>query len=535
MIKKHTDLIFSLDKKSSDENKAEAMQLITRILPKQALLFGKIISFSFNSNSVQMAVSIHYGKSFRVVDAHKEYYIQATGSSVSVEDFQEQCVSEFVQKHQGYFTKVLLTLTGESTLYRTLILPDLKASDLATAVHFEVKKNIPFQIEDSIYDYRVIQKFKDGENNRVKISLHAATKEDISKQLAPFQKQNIKIDKILHAHDTIGQLLGLLKNYNKDDNYTLINIGKEITEISFYRGRTLEFARSSAISTEMLGTKGDPTKLEYFAESVANEIQNSLDFYAGQMNTNSSNNILLYGDFAYSDDFISILNTKIDTKLVRFPVDNLNISYAEEHELESFPVCLPVFATSVNHSHLPDLLPTEMKHLRKINLTNKYLRTAAAIIAITLSVSWVYMNSSIESLQTNSQTLEKQITIFKESDAYHTYKIIKQEIAFDKQYMNLSKEAPSYMHLNLKELSRITPDNVKLFHLDYNPINEGQNYFIQGIVSSDNIPPEISLAEFIENLSASQFYEDVQIVRHVKKKNKSFFEIEFLIKMKGIV
>ena len=534
MINKIKNFI-TLNKSSSKSKQTEGDFLVTRVIPKKEFLFGKVLSFSFDNHSVQMAASFHYGRSFRIIDVHKEYFIPDPKTSQTIEDFYEQSIKLFIDQYNSRFAKIFVTLTGESTLYRTFLLPYLKHKELATAVQFEVKKVIPFPIEESIYDFRVIQQIEDLESSRVKVSLHATTKENIHKLLTPFQKHNIKVDKILHSHDTIGQLLGLLKDFDVNQNYILINIGKKITEVSFYHGRTLEFSRSNILSTDMLGNSSDTTKLEYFAESIANEIQNSLDFYSGQLSSTSNNNILLYGDFAYSDEFINSLNTKLEINLVRFPVDKLKITYSKEDAVESFPVCLPVFATSVNYSKLPDLLPTPLKLERTAHRINNYLKTAAAICVVTLSSSWMYMNSTIHTLKKNNNSLDSQISIFKESDAYHTYKIMKKEIAYDKSYINLAKEAPSYMYLNLKELSRITPDNIKLFHLDFNPKNEDKNYFIQGTVTSNDIPPEIALAEYIENLSSSPFYEDIQIVRHVKKKNKANFEIEFLIKMKGIV
>ncbi len=535
MLNKIKNIFSKNDEQFSKENKTHEEYSITGVAPRQTLLFGKVLSFSIDNHSIQMAASFHYGRSFRIIDVYKEYFIQDEENICKIEDFHEQHIQEFTKKHQSWFTKIFITITGVSTLYRTFLLPQLKQKDLSSAVQFEVKKVIPFPIEESVYDFRIIQKIEDLESNRVKVSLHAATKSNIQKQLASFQKLNIKIDKILHSQDTIGQLLGLLKDFDHKKSYILINIGRKVTEISFYHGKTLEFSRSSELSTDMLGTSGGTTKLEYFAEAIANEIQNSLDFYSGQLNSSSNNSIMLYGDFAYSDEFIFLLNEKLDIDLARFPIDNLKIAYNKDHDIESFPVCLPVFATSVNYSKLPDLLPIPLKQERKSQKLNLYLKTAAAIVLISLSSSWFYTSTTIGTMLTNQTSLKKQVQIFEESDAFHTYKLIKQEIAYDRLYIDLAKEAPSYMHLNLKELSHLTPAKIKLFHLDYNPKEDAQNYFIQGIVRSTDIPPEITLAEFIENLSASQFYEDVQIIRHVKKKNKSTFEIEFLIKMKGIV
>ena len=64
---------------------------------------------------------------------------------------------------------------------------------------------------------------------------------------------------------------------------------------------------------------------------------------------------------------------------------------------------------------------------------------------------------------------------------------------------------------------------------------DGRNLTLQGLVISDNIPPEVILAEYAETLASSPFYDDVSVVRHIKKSEDDKFIIEFAINLKGII
>ncbi len=57
---------------------------------------------------------------------------------------------------------------------------------------------------------------------------------------------------------------------------------------------------------------------EYFAESLASEIQNSLDYYSGQFASRFGSQLYIYGDLAYSDDLIELLDNRFELEFRAF-------------------------------------------------------------------------------------------------------------------------------------------------------------------------------------------------------------------------
>ena len=62
-----------------------------------------------------------------------------------------------------------------------------------------------------------------------------------------------------------------------------------------------------------------------------------------------------------------------------------------------------------------------------------------------------------------------------------------------------------------------------------------ENLRIQGIAGSGQVPPELAVAEFIERLNTSGFFEDVKVERHVKRRIDGEAQIDFQLVMRGIL
>ncbi|UCC44860.1 MAG: pilus assembly protein PilM [Candidatus Zixiibacteriota bacterium] len=523
-------------KPGADTEPARPSFSIHKIHPRQNHYLGTILSFSIDENSIQMAATRHLGKLRRILDIKKEYFPKERSSRRARQELLRNEISGFIDKHGGYGSKIALAVSGRETTFRTFLMPHLKRKELDTAIQFEVKKQIPFPIEDCIYGYRPIYRITKGGTTQYKIALHAATKRFIQEQMEPFEALGLKVSYVYHAQDVIGQFLRHLPNFDDDKNYTLLNIGLKSTEISFYKGATLEFSHATPVSSAMLGIHPEQTKYEFFAELIANEIQTSLDYYAGQYSVTAQEKIYVYGDLAYSDELLDLLNDRSGIELETMAVQRLgHLSSTNEAQTDDYPVCLAVLAGSTCQSSLPSLLPRERLAAQVEAKYSLYGRLAVAMLIVVLTLSWAMMRANLYSSEKALVELERQVNEFRNSEAYHTYNLIKREIAREQTYLEMTRQTPSYLALNLKELSHLAPSEVKLLYLDYNPELPAKNFYLHGLVRSKEIPPEVILAEFVEYLSASAFYDDVRIIRHNKKFIDELFEIDFQIQMRGVV
>ena len=243
----------------------------------------------------------------------------------------------------------------------------------------------------------------------------------------------------------------------------------------------------------------------------------------------------MYGELAYSDELIEHLQRKTGFAFTRFPLEQIPLLSKQPEEIINKSLyCLPVLAAATCRTNLPNLLPAKNKEaiaVRKIDIIGKL---AIALILISLMTSWSFLNQSINTKRGIEAGLIRQVEEFRSSDAYHQYNQLKTTVATARSYMSKIKEEPSYLSLNLKELSKLTPKQIRIARYNLNQI-DASNLSIHGEVSSKEIPPEVILAEYVENLNASPFYDNVNIRRHVKRKVKKDFVINFEIEMQGVL
>ena len=146
-------------------------------------------------------------------------------------------------------------------------MPALSKKELKAAIKFERKNQVPFPDENCIHDYKIYSKISIGENKKYKISLVASTYNNILNQIKRFTfgGKNINLWKIYHAQDSIGLMLRHLKGFTPDKNYTLLNIFKGHTEVTFYKGSQIQFIHSSEVTSAVQGGVTDKTKFEFWA------------------------------------------------------------------------------------------------------------------------------------------------------------------------------------------------------------------------------------------------------------------------------
>ena len=506
------------------------------ITPKRSRFNGRCLAFSIDQSSIQMAAVRHLFNYRKIIDIRKVYIPTIDTDENTKREFINQEILSFLDEHATRKSRVIISLSGNETSFRTFLIPQMKKSELDSAIKFEVKQQIPFPVEDCIYDYQPIYKIADDKRIKLKIALHAATKKYINANLSYFKDHEINVSSIVHSHSTVGQLLRYLPNFNDNISYTLLNIGRDSSEISFYRGASLEFFHVSNNGTSMLGQTSSSTQMEYLAETLASEINTSLDFYSGQYHSQSHSKIFVHGDLCYCDEIIELLISKVGTEFERFPIEKLSfLKNQESSDLDIASVCLPALAAASCDVKMINLLPEKIITAQKVNSLDFAGRLALSALVLFLGGAWWYLSGDIRSRDEKTQSLYKQVEDFRSSDAYHTYNLLKSKIATTQAYLNQAKQNPSFLSLNLKELSLITREEIYLTRLIYENKVAGENITINGKAASPAVPPEILLAEYVENLNASPFYKDVTLVRHTKHELKEGFEIEFTLTMRGII
>lgn len=508
----------------------------TMIPPKALAHYGRRIAFAVDQTGIQMAAASRFPGRNRLLDVRKTYFPARLEGLDERSAFASQTIEEYVRRFGGRHAHVTALVSGPETAFRIFSMPNLPEDTLRSAVAFEVKKQIPFPIQDCQYDFRQIYRVGADGRAGMKIGLIAATKRGIEEGLEPALSANIPVESVWHTHDVLGQVLGGLPDYGEENLYTLVNVQRFRTEISYYRGTNLEFYHICSLGSSFLANRSDLTVFEYFAESLAGEIQNSLDYYTGQYSGLFTSRIYIYGDLAYTDELIELMHDHFGYEFRRFPATSLKlVKQSPLVSPDTLPVCLPVLAACLNNARIADLLPDNLAVEQKKRQINQYGIAALALLALILSFGWLAAKSQITTAEKQLEAARIQVESLKTTRLYDTYDLLKQDIAYDQIYLQMTSPASSYFGMEMKELSRLTPPSIRLMSCELSPDNPEKNYTIHGLAASSRIPPEVIVAEYIEALIGSPLFDQVRIASYSKSQGPLGFELLFTLTLKGVV
>ena len=192
--------------------------------------------------------------------------------------------------------EAVFCVSGQDMVIRTFEIPALPQNELRGAINFEVKKYIPFKIEDLDYDFQVLPNSKTKTN----LVLFVGIKKDILNSYVTIAKQlNLKVDAIEYSAFSMLRFLklsgtsdsGIIANLNFDlasedeANFTVFENGFPL----FSRDIVLEAssAEFEAASQSSRAQKQDKLK---------NEIRVSLDYYKRKFPDKNIKSIFVISD-----------------------------------------------------------------------------------------------------------------------------------------------------------------------------------------------------------------------------------------------
>jgi Tfp pilus assembly PilM family ATPase len=522
------------DNSPTDSQSRTVKEMVVR--PVRLFHTGRRIAIQIEEDAVHMVASKQFLTSVKITAVES---VELSGKQLGPAekaDAAANIIHDFIERHGRRRARTTLLVSGRETVYRIFTMPVLKPRQLASALEFEAKRQVPFPLEECRYDYRPLYRFTNGDKDSYKVALQAATKRMIQQRLEIFEAIDVQLDEIIYAPDVVGTLLDRAAGDHSSLQRTLVAIYADHSEISFYRGSNLEFLHISSTGSDVLGGQDDDTTLEYFAELLATEVQTSIDYYTGQISRQYSERVSVYGPMAKRSRLIELLGEKTGLGFSPFSLEHVDLSFESAvPDPILLSSMLPVVAGAVNNGALPNLLPAPQK--RELRDARRAVRAKSALVAATAlltAATVVYWGRRTDE-QAAMERLDQQVAAFESSPGFHTYNILKRRLATDQSYLDQIKEAPSTLNLDLKELSNLTPSAIQLTVLAYNPADTMANMQITGVVRSDRVPPEVILAEYVETLNASPFFSDVAIARHVKRTVRRGFTIDFHLTLRGLV
>lgn len=498
--------------------------------------FGRTIAIVIDDQSLQLAAARQLWHRCRLLNVTKVYIPSAYSGQEKRENFITSEIMRFVREYGGKNARYVLGIGGQESAIRLLNFPAMKRRELDSAVFWEGNKQIPFGLKDSYYGYHLVAQHEGSEPSGLNVVLLATPRKEVHRRLEEL-KADIRIDGAYHELEAIGQMLPFLDEYQPGKAYTLVNIMKNHTEISFYRGARMEFRHTASIGSDALSSPGEKELVfQEFADALTVEIQNSLDYYVGQFSQILADKILIYGDLCYSEDLVEHLTRHFGLEFRRIPIESwLKTQPKARDYAEQIPVSLGAVALAVARDDMVNLLPNDMREAASVRKFYRVAIPAVATLLFILFGTWMSLRQHVATEQFHLGLRQNQLERLRNSPSFVMYNRLKQQLTANRQLMEKLDRDPTFMNLNFKELSLITPPQIRLDLLDLQNAGDRLSLALNGEARSATTPPEVIVAEFVARLEGSPFYRNVALRKHSKRAVQGAFSIEFLVEMDTVI
>jgi type IV pilus assembly protein PilM len=474
-------------------------------------------------------------------------------------------------------TKEAVVIIGGENLFITKIfLPQLSHQESLEAIRWKLKDDVPFDIEDSIIDFLPLSK-PVTPDQEIKHLVVIANNQVVTRVAETLHQAGIKPKGIIPVPLALKHTFH--NELEKDVVTALIYMGRQTTNIAFFRGDEIEFNREIPVGgeditramtsvvvseegklelkydeAEKIKTKygipvdtGEYPKIEEVPlqhlqavvrptlEKIEGEIVRTIEYYKNQVGEIEIGKIVLSGGSSKTPHFVDFLTETIGTKILtpdpltriklhkklKFKADIQDLAQQFSAALGA---ALSFYSPEIN------LLPVEIRE-RWRYFFKKHIHLREISIAIVLLLSIIYggLYLNLELIKQKNNDLQREI----DSLTPRVSRFVAMEEALKEEKgkagaIKKLQEMKVFSSQILEEISASLPKSVLIQEISFS--NATKAVVLRGVVFEKGDTAENNLSKFIVNLSSTSSFSKVDLVRAQKTDAYLIEGFDFVIK-----
>ena len=359
-----------------------------------------------------------------------EYPKILTQPEANREELVREALEQFVSRNALAGDRVAISVPGQSGLARFIKLPPVEAKKIPDIVKYEARQQIPFALEDVVWDYQPLAggSVDEGYALETEVGLFAMKRDQVARALKPLEDAGIEIDIIQLAPLAIYNFvcfdqLGNLENYQRDNpppSKVVLSLGTDTTDLvitdgfrvwqrsipiggnHFTKALTKElkltFAKAEHLKRNAMKAENPKAVFQamrpVFSDLVA-EIQRSIGFFTSNNRNAKLGSVIALGnpmklpglqrflaqnldqDVAQIDDFKALVGGSV-TAVPNFKENVLTFGVA-------YGLCVQALDKAQIHTNL---LPGEIITKRLVKAKKPWAVAAAALLLTGMAVDY---------------------------------------------------------------------------------------------------------------------------------------------------
>jgi len=424
---------------------------------------------------------------------------------------------------------VNIGLMSDDIAIRRLSLPAMSRKELSAAVRWEGRKLFPFDLDQCLIEYQAVEARGDNRPNQIAINITAARREVIEAIYDRFHSAGLRLGQVNFLPAMMAANLPPLTKEKDEERRLILFLDDDQSLAIFTHHDVIEFFQQFVTNPLPSPDGGDEVTN---VEAVTAELSTFFDLYNGQGFGRAVDRIILCGRYAGND----ALTIAIE--------ENTGLPCRQILDHESLPAAVRTIdpgktvgmadvvsvglAPTNRHALVPDVVRNADER------RDVLVRVGAAALLALLIVGNLHIQELWRARSLESELALKRATAaaIENSPGYRGYLNLVGKLDRSRAYLAQWQEPhESHYHLMLKELSRTLPDDITLRSINLAVEDSGYVVNLEGSVRLSGFAPEIVLAQYVETLNASPFFDNVTVGHYIKKREVDRFDLSFQLKM----
>ena len=344
-----------------------------------------------------------------------------------------EALNQFIERNDIEDDKVAVAVPGQSGLAKFFKPPPIELKKLRDIVEFEAKQQIPFDLDEVVWDYQRMGGGVEHEGliTETEVGLFAMKRDQVIREMLPFDNANITLDAMQLAPMAIYNCItyDLLDNCPDPDvfdpdspppSYMVLAIGTETTDMVITNGfrvwhRSIpiggnHFTRQMTQQLKLTFAKAehlkrnardapDPKRVFQAMRSVydnlGTEVQRSLRFFEGIDRKATIKGVVITGNTAKLPGLQAFIGKKVDVAVIemnafkRLKGSTVTASPTFKNNMLSFANCYGLCLQSLGIAQLQtNLLPREILFDRLVDSKKPWVISAIALLLLSFSFNY---------------------------------------------------------------------------------------------------------------------------------------------------
>jgi len=460
---------------------------------------------------------------------------------------------------------VVISVSGPNTAIKQFVLPKLSSKEIKQAVKWQAQKNLPFKVEDSVYDFFLNP---EAAGEVTPVTIVAAENKYLNGVLSNYEKSDVKIKKISPTPFALLDVLKLSGKDKGDSSFVIVDIGWDRMTITFVSRGLIQFIRDIPVGvSEIVGglqgsvTFRDKTAVinELMAKRLLEKYGIPIELIDSYTNENIKINSISQQMSGSVDRIVEEVSRSLNYFKRKFPeIDDTDILYISGQGADLYNMGLllrrtthlqverinPLLGINVegnsdsisafnkvasslaiatglarNLFRGPNIAPDDAKTDISFGVAKKAFAIGTVIIAFILSALTFSVNSELDEKEALARATETQLASL--SPVQHQFLSSSKEIGALKglvKIMGDEDRKTTWLRSQLNLLSALSPPEMMLSHVDIRTSvsitdqDKGVSFVqLTGAIFADDFFSRQIVRDFQDALKSTNLFSNVEV------------------------